>query len=147
MRKWLSNNSNNVLFTPLTYHVLRPGNYLSSTAIDASMLRINKLIDKMSAMEQEIANETELLKKQYINASSAMGDAHNYFLSGVESAPSQKSYLLTSRGIEVLGEEVIPISAFIDNVVRYAVSPKNKIEVLYNLVTHLKKLDQMLSSR
>ena len=119
---------------------------MSSTAIDASMLRINKLIDKMSAMEQEIANETEILKEQYISASSAMGDAHNYFLSGVESAPSQKSYLLTSRGIEVLGEEVIPISAFIDNVVRYAVSPKNKIEVLYNLVTHLKKLDQMLSS-
>lgn len=146
MRKWLSNNSNNVLFTPLTYEVLRPGNYLSSTAIDESMLRINKLIDKMSAMEQEIANETEILKEQYINASSAMGDAHNYFLSGVESAPSQKSYLLTSRGIEVLGEEVIPISAFIDNVVRYAISPKNKIEVLYNLVTHLKKLDQMLSS-
>lgn len=146
MRKWLSNNSNNVLFTPLTYQVLRPGNYLSSTAIDESMLRINKLNDKMSAMEQEIANETEILKEQYINASSAMGDAHNYFLSGVESAPSQKSYLLTSRGIEVLGEEVIAISAFIDNVVRYASSPKNKIEVLYNLVTHLKKLDQMLSS-
>lgn len=146
MRKWLSNSSNNVLFTPLTYQVLRPGNYLSSTAIDESMLRINKLIDKMSAMELEIANETEILKEQYINASSAMGDAHNYFLSGVESAPSQKSYLLTSRGIEVLGEEVIPISAFIDNVVRYAISPKNKIEVLYNLVTHLKKLDQMLSS-
>lgn len=146
MRKWLSNSSNNVLFTPLTYQVLRPGNYLSSTAIDESMLRINKLIDKMSAMEQEIANETEILKEQYINASSAMGDAHNYFLSGVESAPSQKSYLLTSRGIEVLGEEVIPISAFIDNVVRYAISPKNKIEVLYNLVTHLKKLDQLLSS-
>ena len=146
MRKWLSNNSNNVLFTPLTYQVLRPGNYLSSTAIDESMLRINKLNDKMSAMEQEIANETEILKEQYINASSAMGDAHNYFLSGVESAPSQKSYLLTSRGIEVLGEEVIAISAFIDNVVRYAISPKNKIEVLYNLVTHLKKLDQMLSS-
>ncbi|MGB7955280.1 MAG: hypothetical protein WCF23_14975 [Candidatus Nitrosopolaris sp.] len=119
---------------------------MSSTAIDESMLRINKLIDKMSAMEQEIANETEILKERYINASSAMGDAHNYFLSGVESAPSQKSYLLTSRGIEVLGEEVIPISAFIDNVVRYAISPKNKIEVLYNLVTHLKKLDQMLSS-
>ena len=119
---------------------------MSSAAIDESMLRINKLIDKMGAIEQEITNETEILKGQYVNASSAMGDAHNYFLSGVESAPSQKSYLLTSKGIEVLGEEVIPISAFIDNVVRYAVSPKNKIEVLYNLVTHLKKLDQMLSS-
>jgi hypothetical protein len=110
------------------------------------MLRINKLIDKISAMEQEITNETEILKEQYINASSAMGDAHNYFLSGVEYAPSQKSYLLTSRGIEVLGEEVIPISAFIENVVRYANSPKSKIEVLYNLVTHLKKIDQMISS-
>lgn len=119
---------------------------MSSSAIDESMLRINKLIDQMSTMEQEIANETEILKEQYSNASSAMGDTHNYFLSGVESAPSQKSYLLTSRGIEVLGEEVIPISAFIDNVIRYAISPKNKIEVLYNLVTHLKKIDHMLSS-
>jgi hypothetical protein len=54
--------------------------------------------------------------------------------------------LLTSKGIEVLGEDVIPISAFIDNVIRYASSPKSKIEVLYNLVTHLKKIDQMLSS-
>ena len=81
MRKWLSNNINNVLFTPLTYQVLRPGNYLSSTAIDESMLRINKLIDKIGAMDQEITNETEILKEQYINASSAMGDTHNYFLS------------------------------------------------------------------
>ena len=119
---------------------------MSSAAIDESMLRINKLIDKMGAIEQEIANETDILKGQYINASSAMGDSHNYFLSGVEAAPSQKSYLLTSRGIEVLGEDVIPISAFIDNVVRFANSPEKKIEVLYNLVTHLKKIYRMISS-
>ncbi|HET7147781.1 MAG TPA: hypothetical protein VFI73_04710 [Candidatus Nitrosopolaris sp.] len=119
---------------------------MSSAAIDETMLRINKIIDKMAAIEQEIASETEILKEQYIKASSAMRDTHNYFLSGVESAPSQKSYLLTSKGIEVLGEEVIPISAFIDNVLRFANSPKSKIDVLYNLVTHLKKIDQLISS-
>lgn len=116
-----------------------------SNAIDESMLRINKLIDKMCVIEQEITNETEVLKGQYINASSAM-DAHNYFLSGVEAAPSQKSYLLTSRGIEVLGEEVIPINTFIDNVIRFANSHQKKIQVLYNLIIHLKKIDQMISS-
>jgi len=140
------NNNNNILFVPLYYQVLRPGNHLSSNATDESMLRISKLIDKMGVIEQEITNETEILKREYINASSAMGDAHNYFLSGVEAAQSQKSYLLTSRGIEVLGEDVIPISAFIDNVVRFANSSEKKIEVLYNLVTHLKKIYQMISS-
>ena len=142
----MNNNNNNILFVPLSYQVLRPGNHLSSNATDESMLRISKLIDMMGVIEQEITNETEILKREYISASSAMGDAHNYFLSGVEAAQSQKSYLLTSRGIEVLGEDVIPISAFIDNVVRFANSPNKKIEVLYNLVTHLKKIHQMISS-
>jgi len=119
---------------------------LSSNSIDESMLRINNLIDRMGVIELEITNETEVLKREYINASSSMGEAHNYFLSGVDAAPSQKSYLLTSRGIEVLGEDVIPISAFIDNVIRFANSPKKKIEVLYNLITHLKKIYQMISS-
>ena len=119
---------------------------MASHEINESMLRINKLIEKMGVIEGEITNETEILKGQYINASSAMGDVHNYFLSGVEAAPSQKSYLLTSKGMEVLGEDVIPISAFIDNVIRFANSSENKIEVLYNLVMHLKKIYQMISS-
>jgi hypothetical protein len=110
------------------------------------MLRIDKLVDKISVIEQEITNETEILKGLYINASSAMGDVHNYFLSGVEAAPSQKSYLLTSKGIEVLGEDVIQIGAFIDNVIRFANSSEKKIEVLYNLAMHLKKIYQMISS-
>jgi len=37
------------------------------------MLRIYKLIEKMGVIEEEITNETEILKGQYINASSAMG--------------------------------------------------------------------------
>jgi len=54
------------------------------------------------------------------------GDVHNYFLSGVEAAPSQKSYLLTSKGIKVLGEDVNPISAFKDNVIWFANSSRTK---------------------
>ena len=57
----------------LSYQVLRPGNYLASHEIDESMLRIYKLIEKMGVIEEEITNETEILKGQYINASSAMG--------------------------------------------------------------------------
>jgi hypothetical protein len=142
----LNNKNNNILFVHQSYQVLRPGRHLSSNAIDESMLRINKLIDKMGVIEQEITNETDILKGLYINASSAMGDVHNYFLSGVEAAASQKSYLLTSKGIEVLGEDVIPIGAFIDNVIRFANSSEKKIELLYNLVMHLKKIYQMISS-
>ena len=119
---------------------------MTSHAIDESMIRINKLIGKMGVIEQEITNETEILKGLYINASSAMTDVHNYFLSGVEAAPAQKSYLLTSKGIEVLGEDVIPISAFIDNVIRFANSSEKKIEVLFNLIMHLKKIYQLVSS-
>lgn len=119
---------------------------MTSHAIDESTIRINRLISKMGVMDQEITNEIEILKGLYINASSAMGDAYNYLLSGVEAAPSKKSYLLTSKGIEVLGEDVIPISAFIDNVIRFANSSEKKIEVLFNLVMHLKKIYQMVSS-
>ena len=57
----------------LSYQVLRPGNHLASHEINESMLRINKLIEKMGVIEGEITNETEILKGQYINASSAMG--------------------------------------------------------------------------
>lgn len=118
-----------------------------SNLVDQSLLRINKLIDKMTVIEQEIAGEAEVLKKHYASASSLMTESQNYFLGGVEAGPSQKSYLLTSRGIEVLGEEVVQISTFIDNVIRFANSPKKKLEVLNQLVIHLKKIDEMISQQ
>jgi hypothetical protein len=56
-----------------------------------------------------------------------------------------KSYLLTCKGIEVVGEEVIPIPEFIENVVRFANYPNKKIEVLKELATHLQKINQMVA--
>jgi hypothetical protein len=88
-------------------------------AVDC-LQRINELINIISAIEQEIINETEIIKEHFIKASIAMTDIQNYFLSGIQAGPLAKSYIITCKGIEVLGEEVIPIPIFIDNVLRFA---------------------------
>lgn len=117
---------------------------IPSAATDYS-IRINNLIDSMSLLEQQITNETEIIKEHYRKASSAMKQTQNYFLIGIEDGQPAKSYLLTCKGIEVLGEEVISIDIFIDNVLRFANYPKRKIEVLKDLAMHLQKISQMIS--
>jgi hypothetical protein len=102
-------------------------------------IRINDLIDSMSFLEQKITNETEIIKEHYRKASSAMKQTQNYFLNGIEDGQPAKSYLLTCKGIEVLGEEVISIDISIDNVLRFANYPKRKIEVLKDLAMHYKR--------
>ncbi len=97
----------------------------------------------MKAMEDDIDKETELLKQYYVEASNLMSESQNYFLNGIQAGPIAKSYLLTRRGIEVLGEEVIPIPEFIDSVIRFANYPKRKIEVLVALAKHLEKIDEL----
>lgn len=116
-----------------------------SSADSDCVQRINDLIDSMSLLEQKIANETEIIKEHYRKASSAMKQTQNYFLNGIEDGQPAKSYLLTCKGIEVLGEEVISIEIFIDNVLRFANYPKRKIEVLKDLAMHLQKISQMIS--
>lgn len=116
-----------------------------SSADSDCVQRINDLIDSMSLLEQKIANETEIIKEHYRKASSAMKQTQNYFLIGIEDGQPAKSYLLTCKGIEVLGEEVISIEIFIDNVLRFANYPKRKIEVLKDLAMHLQKISQMIS--
>ena len=108
------------------------------------MQRINDLINGMSLLEQEISNTTEIIKEEYGKASSAMMETQNYFLNGIQDGQPSKSYLLTGRGIEVLGEEVISIDIFIDNVLNFANYPKKKIEVLKDLAMHLQKINQMI---
>ena len=108
------------------------------------MQRINDLINGMSLLEQEISNTTEIIKEEYSKASSAMMETQNYFLNGIQTGQPSKSYLLTGRGIEVLGEEVISIDIFIDNVLNFANYPKKKIEVLKDLAMHLQKINQMI---
>jgi hypothetical protein len=106
-------------------------------------LRINDLIDRMSILEKKIINETEIIKEYYRKASSAMKETQNYFLNGIQDGQPTKSYLLTCKGIEVLGEEVISIDIFIDNVLRFANESSKKIYVLKELAIHLQKVNEM----
>ena len=116
---------------------------IPSAATDYS-IRINNLIDSMSLLEQKISNETKIIIEHYRKASSAMKETQNYFLNGIQDGQPAKSYLLTCRGIEVLGEEVISIDIFIDNVLRFANEHSRQIQVLKELAIHLQKINEML---
>ena len=107
-------------------------------------IRINDLIDSMSLLEQKITNEAEIIKGHYRKASSAMKETQNYFLNGIQDGQPVKSYLLTCKGIEVLGEEIISIDMFINNVLRFANEPSKQIQVLKELAMHLQKVNEML---
>jgi hypothetical protein len=106
--------------------------------------KISLLVDALSKLEIEIAAATEMMKDHYVRASHAMPDGKSYFLSGVQTGPVIKSYLLTRCGIEVPGEDVIPVPEFMENVLRFASYPKRKIEVLNDLLAHLQNIHQMI---
>jgi hypothetical protein len=114
-------------------------------ASDDCVQRISQLLDKMTLLEGDIAEEFEILKEKYLKASSSMPDTQTYLLAGIQANPTSKSYLLTNKGIEVLGEEPTPLTAFLDNVIRYANWPKRKIEVLMELANHLQKIIEMIN--
>src|SRR4029079_9715580 len=105
----------------------------------------NELVKRMSLLEDNIALETQYIKEIYAKASKSMSESQPYSLHGIEAAPVAKSYLLTKRGIEVVGEEAIPISTFIDEVLNFANYPKKKIEVLMVLAKHLEAMPMNLS--
>ncbi len=126
-----------------TLQVAKSLENMPSATTDYS-LRINDLIDIMSILEKKIINETEIIKEYYRKASSAMKETQNYFLNGIQDGQPAKSYLLTCKGIEVLGEEVIPIDIFIDNVLRFANESSKQIQVLKELAMHLQKVNEML---
>jgi hypothetical protein len=107
-------------------------------------IRINDLIDSMSLLEKKITNETKIIKEHYRKASSAMKETQNYFLNGIQDGQPAKSYLLTCKGIEVLGEEVTSIDIFIDNVIHFANESSKQIHVLKELAMHLQKVNEML---
>ena len=92
--------------------------------------RVNELVKRMNVLENSIAVETKYIKEVYAKASKSMSESQHYFLNGVQATPVAKSYLLTKKGIEVVGEEAIPISTFIDEVLNFANYPKKKIDVL-----------------
>ncbi len=107
--------------------------------------RVNELVKGMSLLEERIAVETKYIKEVYVKASKSMSVSQHYFLNGVQASPVSKSYLLTKKGIEVVGEEAIPIPAFIDEVLNFANYPKKKIEVLMVLAKHLEAMPMNLS--
>src|SRR5919202_256788 len=82
---------------------------------------INELVNRIQIIEEHIADKTELLKGFFNKASSAMTEKQNYLLTGIQLGAVTKPYLLTFRGIEVVEEEeILTISAFIDNVIHFA---------------------------
>ena len=107
--------------------------------------RVNELVKRMNVLEDSIAVETEYIKEVYAKASKSMSESQHYFLNGVQASPVAKSYLLTKKGIEVVGEEAIPISTFIDEVINFANYPKKKIDVLMVLAKHLEAMPINLS--
>ena len=107
--------------------------------------RVNELVKRMNVLEDSIAVETEYIKEVYAKASKSMSESQHYFLNGVQATPVAKSYLLTKKGIEVVGEEAIPISTFIDEVLNFANYPKKKIDVLMVLDKHLEAMPINLS--
>lgn len=107
--------------------------------------RVNELIKSMDQLEHNITIETEYIKQIYLKASRAMSESQHYFLNGVQASPVTKSYLLTRKGIEVVGEEAISISTFIDQALNFANYPKKKIEILMVLSKHLEAMPMNLS--
>ena len=91
---------------------------------------MGELDDKMKIIEDQIGVQTETLKELFLKYSLLMKQSQNYLLTGIQSSPASKSYLVTFRGIEVLGEEMIPVPIFIENAVHFEKYPKRKIKVL-----------------
>lgn len=108
---------------------------------------INELTEKINQIENDIQNAIGIVIKEYRTTSEKMDENQSYFLSGIQYGIPGKSYLLTAKGIEVLGEETIEIDIFITQVINYANNPSRKIEVLKDLVTHLQKFLETMNNR
>ena len=106
--------------------------------------QINELDIMIEAINQRILEIMEKIKEQYLLSSSAMSSNQNYLLIGIQKSPNPKNYIITNKGIEVVGEqEITPISAFLDAVVQFANEPNRKIIVLKELLKHLQKMNEM----
>lgn len=108
---------------------------------------IRRLEAEMGELERDIAKETEKMKSLYQKAAALVPADKSYYLIGVQTGSVVKAYLLTTEGVGVQGEGVIPITEFIDSVMRFANYPKRKIEVLGDLAGHLEKIYAMLGSQ
>lgn len=106
--------------------------------------QINELDAMIEVINQRILELTEKVKERYLVSSSTMAVNQNYLLSGIQRSPSPKNYIITTKGIEVVGEqEITPVSVFLDGVIQFAMEPNRKIEVLKELIKHLQKMNDM----
>ena len=119
--------------------MLKKDQYQNSNVISELFASISDLTEKIDQLEKDIQQDTIKVIEEYKSIIERMNENQSYFLSGIHYGLPGKSYLLTSKGIEVLGEETIEISKFINDVINYANNPKRKIEILRDLVTHLQK--------
>jgi hypothetical protein len=121
--------------------------YIMVLDIDSILQKINELDNTINALNQKISEVTEILKEQYLSASLTMKENQNYLLSGIQKSPNTKNYIVTTKGVEVVGEEEItPIFAFLDNVIQFANDPNRRIGVIKELVKHLQKMSEMITS-
>ena len=118
----------------------------SYMTVDTSdiLQQISELDEMIEIINQRISIITEKVREQYLLTSSTMSSSQNYLLSGIQKSPNSKNYIITSRGIEVVGEqEITPVSEFLDTVIHYANEPSKKIIVLKELLKHLQKMNEM----
>jgi hypothetical protein len=138
----------NLLSTLLLYNRAIDMEYIMAMIdIGGIAQRINEIDNEINKIEQKITQITETLKEQYFKASSAMTENQNYLLSGIQTGPITKNYLLTAKGIEVVGEEKITsISVFLDDVIQLANEPNRKTEVIKQLVKYLQNINEMITN-
>ena len=118
---------------------------MAITDIGGIAQHITEVDKEINKIEQKITDIKETLKELYFKASLAMTENQNYLLAGIQTGPMTKNYLLTTKGIEVVGEEKItPISVFLDDVIQLANEPNRKIKVLKQLVEYLQNINEMI---
>ena len=130
----------------LLYNTVIDMKYIMSiTDIGGIAQHITEVDKEINKIEQKITDIKETLKELYFKASLAMTENQNYLLAGIQTGPMTKNYLLTTKGIEVVGEEKItPISVFLDDVIQLANEPNRKIKVLKQLVEYLQNINEMI---
>jgi hypothetical protein len=114
-----------------------------TAGIEHILEQITELDSMVEDINQKISKISEEIKTQFSLSSSGMSVNQNYLLSGIQRSPNPKNYVVTSKGIEVVGEqEITPVSVFFDAVIQFANDPNRKIIVLKELVKHLQKMNE-----
>ena len=118
-----------------------------TAGIEHILGQITELDSMLEDINQKISKISEEIKTQFSLSSSGMSVNQNYLLSGIQRSPNPKNYIVTSKGIEVVGEqEITPVSVFLDAVIQFANDPNRKIIVLKELVKHLQKMNETASN-